>query len=62
MFLILKRLCIVFKARVFVLEWVTDDPMGQAILLITQNCHLSSFLMILFKALLFTFCPAKKRL
>ena len=37
-------------------QWV------KAILLIIQKYHLSSFLMLLIKTVLFTFCPTKKGL
>ena len=37
-------------------QWV------KLILLITQNSHLSSFLMFLIKMVLFTLCPTKKKL
>ena len=63
MFFILKNCLLLFSKHALLFwhgslmtQWV------KAILLITQKFHLSSFLMLLIKTVLFTFCPTKKRL
>ena len=60
MFLVLKKCLVLFSMHTLLFlygsmmtQWV------KSILLITQKSHLLSFLILLIKTVLFTFCPTK---